>query len=229
MSSSYEFINGFTIRKKYYDESITLLIMSITLIFTQIMGTIIHECGHALTVLLFGGIVYGIEIDLNHGCCYWSLSHGTNIQKALVALMGTGSIVLFILIVCVPLYRKAQNLYFKMISFWGIVFLAQQLFYWASGAIFGGISFPWRTEPNYSIDGVYFASQLSISPIIVGLFFIPLWIFALKKQNKFLEDFKSNYFTDFDLTGTILKKFINIYVVTIQIFNSLAFMGLLII
>lgn len=226
LSSTFEFINGFTIRKKYYNESVTLIIMSITLIFAQTVGTLIHEVGHALTVLIFGGIVYRIEIDMSKGLCYWALPYGNNLQKAMIALMGTGSIILVIFLVCIPLYRKSQNLFFKFTGFWGVVFLNQQFFYWASGAIFGGLSFPWRPNPNIAIDGVYFANQLSISPIIVGLMAIPLWLIASKWQSGLLKDFRDNYFTEFDLTGDIMKYFITFYVLTIQIFNSLAFMGI---
>ena len=122
LSSTFEFINGFTIRKKYYNESVTLIIMSITLIFNQTVGTLIHEVGHAMTVLIFGGIVYRIEIDMSHGACYWNLPLGTNLQKAIVALMGTGSVILAIFLICVPLYRKSQNLFFKFSGFWGLYF-----------------------------------------------------------------------------------------------------------
>lgn len=226
LSSTFKFINGFTIRKKYYNESITLIIMSFTLIFAQTVGTLIHEVGHALTVLIFGGIVYRIEIDFSKGLCYWDLPLGTNLQKAIIALMGTGSIILVIFLVCIPLYRKSQNLFFKFSGFWGVVFLSQQLFYWASGAIFGSMSFPWRPNPNNSIDGVYFANQLSTPPIIIGLMVIPLWLIASKWQRGLLKDFRDNYFTEFDLTGAIMNYFITFYVITIQIFNSLAFMGI---
>ncbi|MCP4764209.1 MAG: hypothetical protein GY870_20720 [archaeon] len=226
-ASSFQFINGFTIRKRYYDESITLLIMSFSLIFVQIAGTYIHECGHALAVIIYGGRVDRIILTLAYGATYWSPMGMGAIEKAIVALMGTGAIILVIIIICVPCYKKSQNLWLKMFGFWGIVHMSQQLFYWMSGAILGSMDFPWRSQINMGIDALFFAYQLDISPMTVGLVTLPLWILASFQQRKFLNKFVHEYFVDFDLTGQILKNFIQVYVIAIQIFNSLTFAGLI--
>ncbi|MHA1794392.1 MAG: hypothetical protein ACTSVI_17280 [Promethearchaeota archaeon] len=205
-------LNSKVTRLKYFFLSLILVLGLRT------VENAFHEWSHGLMVIIVGGQLPENPFFISPFGGFTRWSNVPLKYLPLVNIAGTLFSLFAMLLVFLPLYRKARKLLVKMIGYWGsIVIPVNSVYYWLVAPFIG---------TSRSFDPIAFAANLGISPTwIIGVYAAIPFSYFFKTMIK--ETRKLNFDKTLEDPSFFHVKCLIFYYSITFLFSTISYLGIL--